>query len=127
MVRQACSIRWLQLGVVVTPWLNLVLDTDFLQTVMFTLFGNFEPKEEHMLLSVFQHAFKLEFAAAKDINSVMRNNSAMSRMITTYTRRGLGQQYLKDVLARQVGDVFRVPRSTCAARIKRLFSTLACL
>ncbi|EDQ87071.1 uncharacterized protein MONBRDRAFT_27567 [Monosiga brevicollis MX1] len=81
---------------------------DFLQTVMFTLFGNFEPKEEHMLLSVFQHAFKLEFAAAKDINSVMRNNSAMSRMITTYTRRGLGQQYLKDVLARQVGLVFEL-------------------
>lgn len=32
----------------------------------------------------------------------MRSNGAISRMMTTYTRRGLGQQYLKDVLQTQV-------------------------
>jgi Ras GTPase-activating-like protein IQGAP2/3 len=40
---------------------------DFLQTIMFTLFGNFEPREEHMLLSMFDYALGLEFSAATDL------------------------------------------------------------
>eukprot|EP00730_Choanoeca_flexa_P018391 TRINITY_DN8934_c0_g1_i1.p1 TRINITY_DN8934_c0_g1~~TRINITY_DN8934_c0_g1_i1.p1 ORF type:complete len:926 (+),score=256.63 TRINITY_DN8934_c0_g1_i1:139-2916(+) len=81
---------------------------DFLQTIMFTLFGHFEPREEHMLLSMFEHALSMEFDAATDLGSVMRSNSAMSRMMTTYTRRGLGQQYLKDVLTPQVELIYEL-------------------
>lgn len=40
---------------------------DFLQTIMFTLFGNFEVREEHLLLTMFEHALGLEFAHAKDM------------------------------------------------------------
>lgn len=75
---------------------------DFLQTVMFTLFGNYEPLEEHLLLTMFENALKMEFSNSNDLGSLMRNNTAISRMMTTYTRRGLGQQYLKDVLVPQV-------------------------
>jgi len=32
----------------------------------------------------------------------------MSRMMTTYTRRGLGQQYLKDVLTPQVELIYEL-------------------
>ena len=41
--------------------------SDFLQTVMFTLFGHFELREEHMLLTMFDHALAMEFADAKDL------------------------------------------------------------
>ena len=105
------------------------MEVDFLQTIMFTLFGHFEPREEHMLLSMFEHALAMEFGAATDLGrykhvlqttvqllcssrlpacSVMRSNSAMSRMMTTYTRRGLGQQYLKDVLTPQVELIYEL-------------------
>lgn len=35
----------------------------------------------------------------------MRSNTAISRMMTTYTRRGLGQQYLKDMLQEHVSTI----------------------
>ena len=38
----------------------------------------------------------------------MRSNSAISRMMTTYTRRGLGQQYLKDMLQTQVELIYEL-------------------
>lgn len=46
-------------------WLPLYLD--FLQTIMFTLFGNFDSREEHLLLTMFDHALEAEFTAASDI------------------------------------------------------------
>eukprot|EP00050_Salpingoeca_kvevrii_P021079 m.106090 g.106090 ORF g.106090 m.106090 type:complete len:878 (+) comp9167_c0_seq1:64-2697(+) len=72
---------------------------DFLHTVMFTLFGNHtDPREEHLLLSIFEHALRMEFESTADLGSLMRSNTAMSRMMTTYTRRGSGQSYLKNTL-----------------------------
>lgn len=34
---------------------------------MMTLFGTFEPRDEHMLLTMFDHALEAEFALAKDL------------------------------------------------------------
>ncbi|EGD77043.1 hypothetical protein PTSG_07384 [Salpingoeca rosetta] len=95
---------------------------DFLQTVMFSLFGTYEPREEHLLLKMFEHALQLEYSNAKDPGSVMRSNTAISRMMTTYTRRGLGQQYLKDALKAQVDLVYNlddVPLETDPAKVYR--------
>ncbi|EGG15734.1 RasGTPase-activating protein [Cavenderia fasciculata] len=74
---------------------------NLLQTVMFTLYGNqYEENEEHLLLSMFQKVLMEEFKEATSIGSLLRANTALTRMMTTYTRRGPGQQYLKQSLTK---------------------------
>lgn len=72
---------------------------NLLQTVMFTLYGNqYEENEEHLLLSMFQAVLQSEFEEATGLGSLLRANTALTRMMSTYTRRGPGQQYLKQTL-----------------------------
>jgi Ras GTPase-activating-like protein IQGAP2/3 len=72
---------------------------NLLQTVMFTLYGNqYEENEEHLLLSMFQAVLQAEFDEATGLGSLLRANTALTRMMSTYTRRGPGQQYLKQTL-----------------------------
>jgi len=72
---------------------------NLLQTVMFTLYGNqYDDEEEHLLLSMFQRVLKAEFDEATGVGNFLRANTALTRMMTTYTRRGPGQQYLKQTL-----------------------------
>ncbi|KAK9473811.1 Rho GTPase activation protein [Dipodascopsis tothii] len=78
----------------------------FLQTVMFTIYGNqYEQREEHLLLTMFQSVLSSEFDTATEYSSLLRANTAVSRMMTTYTRRGPGQAYLKSVLADKINPV----------------------
>eukprot|EP01133_Synstelium_polycarpum_P007296 gene7296-8484_t len=79
---------------------------NLLQTVMFTLYGNqYEENEEHLLLSMFQKVLAEEFKEATSIGSLLRANTALTRMMTTYTRRGPGQQYLKQSLTRPLEEI----------------------
>jgi len=72
---------------------------NLLQTVMFTLYGNqYDEYEEHLLLSMFQQVITYEFENAKGLSGVLRANTAITRMMTTYTRRSPGQHYLKQVI-----------------------------
>lgn len=69
---------------------------NLLQTVMFTLYGNqYDEYEEHLLLSMFHQVLQYEFENAKGLSGVLRANTAITRMMTTYTRRSPGQHYLK--------------------------------
>ncbi|RKP04719.1 Rho GTPase activation protein, partial [Thamnocephalis sphaerospora] len=78
------------------------IDT-LLQTVMFTLYGNqYESREEHLLLTMFQSVLSAQFETATDFGSLLRANTPVSRMMTTYTRRGPGQTYLKHVLSESI-------------------------
>ena len=43
-----------------------------------------------------------QFDSATDFGSLLRANTPVSRMMTTYTRRGPGQQYLKLVLSQNI-------------------------
>eukprot|EP00002_Diphylleia_rotans_P009756 TRINITY_DN2009_c0_g1_i1.p1 TRINITY_DN2009_c0_g1~~TRINITY_DN2009_c0_g1_i1.p1 ORF type:complete len:740 (+),score=158.63 TRINITY_DN2009_c0_g1_i1:74-2293(+) len=71
-----------------------------LQIVMFTLYGNqYDAREEHLLLQMFQRVLKHEFDNATGMGSLLRANTAITRMMTTYTRRGPGQSYLKATLS----------------------------
>ncbi|KAI8927418.1 Rho GTPase activation protein [Entophlyctis helioformis] len=80
-----------------------------LQTVMFTLFGNqYETREEYLLLSMFQNVLAADFESATDFGSLMRANTPVSRMMTTYTRRGPGQSYLKNVLSERVNKLIEL-------------------
>lgn len=60
---------------------------NLLQTVMFTLYGNqYEENEEHLLLSMFQAVLQCEFDEATGLGSLLRANTAITRMMSTYTR-----------------------------------------
>lgn len=77
-----------------------------LQTVMFTIYGNqYEQREEHLLLSMFQSVLAAQFEAATDLSSLLRSNTPVSRMMTTYTRRGPGQVYLRSCLSQFLQNI----------------------
>ncbi|KAL6058637.1 Ras GTPase-activating protein [Balamuthia mandrillaris] len=79
---------------------------NLLQTVMFTLYGNqYDEMEEHLLLSMFRTVLDKEFKEAQGIGSLLRANTALTRMMTTYTRRGPGQVYLKETLTGVLSDL----------------------
>ncbi|CAG8446618.1 5494_t:CDS:10 [Acaulospora colombiana] len=78
------------------------IDT-LLQTVMFTLYGNqYESREEHLLLTMFQVRINIRVGGDEDI---LEANTPVSRMMTTYTRRGPGQSYLKLVLSERINSL----------------------
>jgi len=80
-----------------------------LQTVMFTIYGNqYESREEHLLLTMFQSVLTYQFDNTPDYSSLLRANTPVSRMMTTYTRRGPGQSYLKSVLANRVNSLIEI-------------------
>ncbi|KAI8988672.1 Rho GTPase activation protein [Pilobolus umbonatus] len=81
------------------------IDT-LLQTVMFTLYGNqYESREEHLLLTMFQNVLAAQFETSTEFGSLLRANTPVSRMMTTYTRRGPGQSYLKSILSNMIKEV----------------------
>jgi Ras GTPase-activating-like protein IQGAP2/3 len=80
-----------------------------LQTVMFTVYGNqYESREEHLLLTMFQSVLTHQFEHTSDYSSLLRANTPVSRMMTTYTRRGPGQSFLKSVLAEQIDNLIQL-------------------
>ncbi|EDN08965.1 predicted protein [Histoplasma mississippiense (nom. inval.)] len=80
-----------------------------LQTVMFTIYGNqYESREEHLLLTMFQSVLTYQFDNTPEYSSLLRQNTPVSRMMTTYTRRGPGQAYLKQVLADQINSLIEL-------------------
>lgn len=80
-----------------------------LQTVMFTIYGNqYESREEHLLLTVFQSVLTYQFDNTPEYSSLLRQNTPVSRMMTTYTRRGPGQSYLKEVLAAKINSLIEL-------------------
>ena len=79
-----------------------------LQTVMFTIYGNqYESREEHLLLTMFQSVLTYQFDNTADYSSLLRANTPVSRMMTTYTRRGPGQSYLKVVLQDTINSLIQ--------------------
>ncbi|RKO94918.1 RasGAP-domain-containing protein [Caulochytrium protostelioides] len=81
------------------------IDT-LLQTVMFTIYGNqYESREEYLLLSMFQNVLAAQFELSTEFGSLLRANTPVSRMMTTYTRRGPGQTYLKNVLSERINNL----------------------
>ncbi|KAL6721129.1 RasGAP protein [Lecanora helva] len=80
-----------------------------LQTVMFTIYGNqYESREEHLLLTMFQSVLTYQFDNTPEYSSLLRANTPVSRMMTTYTRRGPGQSYLKVVLQNKINSLIEL-------------------
>ncbi|KAJ2909856.1 RasGAP protein [Coemansia aciculifera] len=81
------------------------IDT-LLQTVMFTLYGNqYESREEHLLLTMFQLVLAAQFETTHEFSNLLRQNTPVSRMMNTYTSRGPGQVYLKNVISSEIARV----------------------
>lgn len=80
-----------------------------LQTVMFTIYGNqYESREEHLLLTMFQSVLTWQFDNTAEYSSLLRANTPVSRMMTTYTRRGPGQTFLKEVLRDKINSLIEL-------------------
>ena len=80
-----------------------------LQTVMFTIYGNqYESREEHLLLTMFQSVLTYQFDHTSEYSSLLRANTPVSRMMTTYTRRGPGQTFLKEVLSQKINRLIEM-------------------
>ncbi|KAI8626224.1 GTPase [Xylariaceae sp. FL1651] len=80
-----------------------------LQTVMFTVYGNqYESREEHLLLTMFQSVLTYQFDTTPEYSSLLRANTPVSRMMTTYTRRGPGQSFLRTVLADRINSLIEL-------------------
>ena len=78
---------------------------NLLQTVVFTLYGNqYDDEEEHLLLSMFGLVLAQEFEDST-LGNLLRANTALTRMMTTYTRRGQGQTYLKNTLTPILSEI----------------------
>lgn len=73
---------------------------------MFTIYGNqYESREENLLLTMFQTVLSTQFEGSTEHTNLLRANTPVSRMMTTYTRRGPGQQYLKLVLSDRINSL----------------------
>lgn len=86
-----------------TKTLQLSEIDSLLQTVMFALYGNqYDSREEYLLLTMFSIVLSATIESATELGSLLRQNTAISRMLTTYIRRGPGQTYLKYVLSEKI-------------------------
>ena len=56
-------------------------------------------------MTMFQSVLSAQFETATEFGSLLRANTPVSRMMTTYTRRGPGQSYLKSVLAERINSL----------------------
>ncbi|KAJ3443827.1 gtpase-activating protein [Anaeramoeba flamelloides] len=83
-----------------TPFLTPLECEKLLQIVMFTIYGNhYDQREEKLLFSLFKSALHIEFKNCTHVNTLLRANTTITKLLFTYTRRGPGQLYLKNVLS----------------------------
>ncbi|OLY81509.1 GTPase-activating protein [Smittium mucronatum] len=80
---------------------------DFLvETIVFSLFGKqFDSRQEHLLLLVFKNLLNSSIKSTTDSYNMLRGNSPLTKLMSTYTRRGQGQDYLRTVLSQIVGPL----------------------
>ncbi|KAL6067246.1 Ras GTPase-activating-like protein rgaA [Balamuthia mandrillaris] len=71
----------------------------FLDTTILTLYGDaFSPREEFLILKLFQLAIKNEISNIKALSDFLKANTVVPKMVITYNRRKLGLEYLKTTL-----------------------------
>ena len=101
---------------------RLVEIEPFLQTVMFTLYGNqYEEDEEHLLLTMFKNVLFDDFSQATSSADLLRANTPLTRMLATYTRRGPGQEYLKKTLGPLLREMTADPKLSYDIDPKKIY------
>ena len=101
---------------------RLVEIEPFLQTVMFTLYGNqYEEDEEHLLLTMFKNVLFDDFSQATSSADLLRANTPLTRMLATYTRRGPGQEYLRKTLGPLLREMTKDPKESYDIDPKKIY------
>ncbi|KAL9657634.1 hypothetical protein ABK040_012713 [Willaertia magna] len=81
------------------------IDT-FLQTVVFTLFGDqFDEREENLLLQLFESVLLKEYQSCPNIGEFMRSNTAFTKMLSTMLRRSAFHKYLLNMLKEPIENL----------------------
>ncbi|KAI8834386.1 Rho GTPase activation protein [Chytriomyces cf. hyalinus JEL632] len=71
-----------------------------MESTIFSIYGNqYNRREEFLLLSLLQKILSIQFDKSKNFGSVMRANTPASRMLSSYTRRRMGTQYLRHTVS----------------------------
>jgi len=71
----------------------------FVQTVVFDMYGDqYDTREERLLLDLFRKVLKGELQATTNKGSLLRNNTAITQMLSAYSKRGSGLSILKEIL-----------------------------
>ncbi|KAJ3244187.1 glyceraldehyde-3-phosphate dehydrogenase 1 [Chytriomyces hyalinus] len=77
-----------------------------LESTIFSIYGNqFNKREELLLLSLLQNIVSIQFDKSNNFGSVMRANTPASRMLSSYTRRRVGTQYLRHTISMLMAHV----------------------
>eukprot|EP00735_Rhodelphis_limneticus_P000026 TRINITY_DN1004_c0_g1::TRINITY_DN1004_c0_g1_i1::g.29951::m.29951 TRINITY_DN1004_c0_g1::TRINITY_DN1004_c0_g1_i1::g.29951 ORF type:complete len:772 (+),score=265.22,sp/Q54K32/RGAA_DICDI/31.56/3e-98,RasGAP/PF00616.14/3.5e+03,RasGAP/PF00616.14/4.8e-45,RasGAP/PF00616.14/3.7e+03,RasGAP_C/PF03836.10/5.8e+03,RasGAP_C/PF03836.10/3.6e+02,RasGAP_C/PF03836.10/5.7e-12,IncA/PF04156.9/0.004,IncA/PF04156.9/2.1e+03,IncA/PF04156.9/66,Snapin_Pallidin/PF14712.1/1.5e+03,Snapin_Pallidin/PF14712.1/1.5e+03,Snapin_Palli len=84
--------------------------SQLLQTIIFTLYADqFDAREEHLLLRLFQIVLQAEFDACDELSTFMRGNTGVTQMLCAYTRRGPGHATLKKTLTPSLTALSKIP------------------
>jgi len=72
---------------------------NFLDTVVLTLYGDaFSPREEFLILKLFQLAIKHEISVIKNVRDFLSAETVVPKMIISYNRRKQGLEYIKKMM-----------------------------
>jgi len=78
----------------------------FLETTILTLYGDaFTPREEFLILKLFQLAVQHEISVVKHLTDFLSSDTVVPKMVIAYNRRKQGLEYLKKTLAPLVQTV----------------------
>jgi len=78
----------------------------FLETTILTLYGDaFTPREEFLILKLFQLAIQHEINSVKSLADFLSADTVVPKMVIAYNRRKQGLEYLKKTLAPLVSTV----------------------
>lgn len=96
----------------------------FLKTVMFTLYGNqYDEEEEHLLLTMFKNVLFDDFSQVESPRDLLRANTPLTRMLTTYTQRGPGKEYLKETLGPLLRETMADAQTSFDVDPKKVYET----
>jgi len=78
----------------------------FLETTILTLYGDaFTPREEYLILKLFQLAIQHEISIIKQAGDFLAGDTVVPKMVITYNRRKLGLEYLRKTVAPLLNSV----------------------
>lgn len=97
----------------------------FLQTVVFTLFGDqFDEREEHLLLILFERVLAKEYQTCPYIGEFMRSNTAFTKMLGTMLRRTMYHKFLVKVLKEPIETVINDKTLNLEINSHKIYHTL---
>lgn len=74
--------------------------SSFLDTVIVTLYGDaFSPREEYLILRLFQLAIQREMSATKDVAGFLQADSVVPKMVMSYNTRKQGTEFLRTLVS----------------------------